>query len=232
MLVVLKIYVVDVQLRRIDMEDKIVVKNVSKVFGKDKVLDNVSLTVKKGSIVGIVGRNGSGKTVLFKLICGFYSVSEGEIFVDGKKLTKSHSTPENIGSIIETPGFLGSYSGYKNLKFLADIRKRIGKKEIYEAIEKVGLEPKSRKHVRKYSLGMRQRLGLAQTFMEGQDIIILDEPMNGLDNQGVADMRKLFLELKEQGRTMLVASHNREDIDVLCDEVYAMDHGVLTIERK
>lgn len=214
------------------MEDKIVVKNVSKMFGKEKVLDNVSLTVKKGSIVGIVGRNGSGKTVLFKLICGFYSASDGEIIVDGKKLTKSHSTPENIGSIIETPGFLGSYSGYKNLKFLADIRNRIGKKEICEAIEMVGLDPKSRKHVRKYSLGMRQRLGLAQTFMEGQDILILDEPMNGLDNQGVADMRKLFLKLKEQGRTMLVASHNREDIDVLCDEVYEMDHGILTTERK
>lgn len=147
------------------MEDKIVVKNVSKMFGKEKVLDNVSLTVKKGSIVGIVGRNGSGKTVLFKLICGFYSASDGEIIVDGKKLTKSHSTPENIGSIIETPGFLGSYSGYRNLKFLADIR-------------------------------------------------------------------KLFLKLKEQGRTMLVASHNREDIDVLCDEVYEMDHGILTTERK
>ena len=214
------------------MEDKIVVKNVSKMFGKEKVLDNVSLTVKKGSIVGIVGRNGSGKTVLFKLICGFYSVSDGEIIVDGKKLTKSHSTPENIGSIIETPGFLGSYSGYRNLKFLADIRNRIGKKEICEAIEMVGLDPKSRKHVRKYSLGMRQRLGLAQTFMEGQDILIRDEPMNGLDNQGVADMRKLFLKLKEQGRTMLVASHNREDIDVLCDEVYEMDHGILTTERK
>ena len=200
------------------MEDKIVVKNVSKMFGKEKVLDNVSLTVKKGSIVGIVGRNGSGKTVLFKLICGFYSAS--------------HSTPENIGSIIETPGFLGSYSGYRNLKFLADIRNRIGKKEICEAIEMVGLDPKSRKHVRKYSLGMRQRLGLAQTFMEGQDLLRLDEPMNGLDNQGVADMRKLFLKLKEQGRTMLVASHNREDIDVLCDEVYELDHGILTTERK
>lgn len=214
------------------MEDKIVVKNVSKVFGKEKVLDDVSLKVKKGSIVGIVGRNGSGKTVLFKLICGFYGASEGEITIDGKKLTKSHSTPENIGSIIETPGFLGSYSGYRNLKFLADIRNKIGKKEIFEAIEMVGLDPKSRKHVRKYSLGMRQRLGLAQTFMEGQDILILDEPMNGLDNQGVEDMRKLFLKLKDQGRTILVASHNREDIDVLCDEVYQMDHGVLTIERK
>lgn len=213
------------------MEDKIVVKNVSKVFGKEKVLDNVSLTVKKGSIVGIVGRNGSGKTVLFKLICGFYSASDGEIIVDGKKLTKSHSTPENIGSIIETPGFLGSYSGYRNLKFLADIRNRIGKKEICEAIEMVGLDPKSRKHVRKYSLGMRQRLGLAQTFMEGQDILILDEPMNGLDNESVAVVRKILKEQAENGATIILASHNREDIDVLCDKVYTMDHGVIECER-
>ena len=206
-------------------------KNISKSYKDNKVLDNVSLTVKKGSIVGIVGRNGSGKTVLFKLICGFYSASDGEIIVDGKKLTKSHSTPENIGSIIETPGFLGSYSGYRNLKFLADIRNRIGKKEICEAIEMVGLDPKSRKHVRKYSLGMRQRLGLAQTFMEGQDILILDEPMNGLDNESVAVVRKILKEQAENGATIILASHNREDIDVLCDKVYTMDHGVIECER-
>ena len=213
------------------MEEKIVVENVSKRFGKETVLQNVSLRVKEKSIVGIVGRNGSGKTVLFKLICGFYSADSGSIVVDGKRLGKDVDIPKGIGSIIETPGFLGNFSGYKNLKYLADIRREIGKEDIFRAIELVGLDPRSKKKVRKYSLGMRQRLGLAQAVMENQDILILDEPMNGLDNQGVEDMRKLFLEFKEQGKTMLIASHNREDIDILCDEVYEMDHGVLEQTR-
>lgn len=209
------------------MEERIVVENVSKRFGRETVLRDVSLTVKNGSIVGIVGRNGSGKTVLFKLICGFYSADSGKILVDGKQLGKDLDIPDKIGSIIETPGFLGNFSGYRNLKYLADINGRIGKEEICQAIEMVGLDPHSRKKVRKYSLGMKQRLGLAQAFMENQEILVMDEPMNGLDNQGVADMRKFFLELKEQGKTILIASHNREDIHILCDEVYEMDRGVL-----
>lgn len=208
-------------------EERIIVENVSKKFGRETVLDNVSLKIKNGSIVGIVGRNGSGKTVLFKLICGFYAADKGRIVVDGKQLGKDIDIPEKIGSIIETPGFLGNFSGYRNLKYLADIRGRAGKENICRAIERVGLNPQSRKKVRKYSLGMKQRLGLAQAFMEDQEILVLDEPMNGLDNQGVEDMRKLFLELKEQGKTLLIASHNHEDIDILCDEVYEMDHGVL-----
>ena len=212
------------------MEDRIVVENVSKKFGRETVLKDVSLRIKDGSIVGIVGRNGSGKTVLFKLICGFYPVNEGKIMVNGKQLGKDLDIPERVGSIIETPGFLGSFSGYRNLKYLADINGKIGKEEIRRAIERVGLDPDSRKRVRKYSLGMRQRLGLAQAFMEDQEILILDEPMNGLDNQGVKDMRELFMELRDQGKTILLASHNREDINVLCDEVYEMDHGVLTRE--
>ena len=207
--------------------ERIIVENVSKKFGKETVLNDVSLKIKNGSIVGIVGRNGSGKTVLFKLICGFYAADKGRIIVDGKQLGKDTDIPEQIGSIIETPGFLGNFSGYRNLKYLADIKGRAGKEDIRLAIERVGLEPKSRKKVRKYSLGMKQRLGLAQAFMENQEILVLDEPMNGLDNQGVADMRKLFLELKEQGKTLLIASHNHEDIDILCDEVYEMDHGIL-----
>ena len=214
------------------MEDRIIVDHVSKKFGKETVLQDVSLRVGNGSIVGIVGRNGSGKTVLFKLICGFYATDSGRIAVDGKVLGKDTDIPDNIGSIIETPGFLGSYSGYRNLKYLADINGKIGKQEIVRAIEMVGLDPASRKRVRKYSLGMRQRLGLAQAFMEDQEILVLDEPMNGLDNQGVADMRKLFKELRDSGKTLLIASHNREDIDILCDEVYHMDHGVLEREHE
>lgn len=165
--------------------------------------------------------------VLFKLICGFYTADQGRVIVDGKELGKDSDIPENIGSIIETPGFLGNFSGYRNLKYLADINGRAGKEAVCRAMERVGLEPGSRKKVRKYSLGMKQRLGLAQAFMEDQEILVFDEPMNGLDNQGVEDMRKLFLELKEQGKTLLIASHNHEDIDILCDEVYEMNHGVL-----
>lgn len=203
------------------------VENAVKYFGKAQVLKNVSFYVKKGSICGIIGRNGSGKTVLFKSICGFYHLSSGKIYIGGKRLGNNMNISEKIGSIIESPGFLRQFSGYRNLKYLADIRKIIGKQEIYEAMERVGLDPYSRKPVGKYSLGMRQRLGIAQAFMERQEILVLDEPMNGLDNQGVEDMRKLFLELKEQGKTILIASHNREDIEVLCDEVYEMDGGVL-----
>lgn len=213
------------------MEEIIQISHAVKKFGKAAVLQDVSLNVKKGSICGIVGRNGSGKTVLFKAVCGFYRLTSGTITVRGKKLGKDIDIPDDIGSIIETPGFLGHFSGYRNLKYLAGIRGQIHKEEICQAIKQVGLDPKSRKHVRKYSLGMRQRLGLAQAFMEGQDILVLDEPMNGLDNQGVEDMRRLLLDLKEQGKTILMASHNREDIDTLCDEVYEMDAGILKFVR-
>lgn len=215
-----------------DREALIEIEHAVKTFGKATVLRDVSLTVRKGTICGIVGRNGSGKTVLFKAVCGFIRLTSGTIRVKGQQLGKDTDIPDNVGSIIETPGFLGHFSGYRNLRYLAKIRGRIGKKEICEAIERVGLDPASRKHVRKYSLGMRQRLGLAQSFMEGQDILVLDEPMNGLDNQGVEDMRNLLLELKDQGKTVLMASHNREDIEALCDEVYEMDSGILTKRRE
>lgn len=210
------------------MEEIIEIQHAVKTFGKITVLQDVSLTVRKGTICGIVGRNGSGKTVLFKAVCGFYRLTSGVITVKGKRLGKDTDIPENVGSIIETPGFLGHFSGYRNLKYLAGICGRIGKAEIFQAIEQVGLDPRSRKHVSKYSLGMRQRLGLAQAFMEGQDILVLDEPMNGLDNQGVSDMRNMLLDLKEQGKTILMASHNKEDIETLCDEVYEMNGGILT----
>ena len=150
----------------------------------------------------------------------------GKVIVDDKVVGLDVDVINNAGIIIENPGFLPGYTGYQNLKFLAKLTRKIGKKEIMDAITKVGLEPLSKKHVGKYSLGMRQRLGIAQAIMEDPDILILDEPMNGLDNQGVEDIRKLLLALKEQGKTILIASHNREDIDVLCDHVWEMDKGV------
>lgn len=209
------------------METCIEVQNVVKRFRDQVVLKNVSISFEKGKIHGIVGRNGSGKTVLFKCICGLMHPEEGVILVNGKRVGCDVDMPEDIGAIIEAPGFLPNYSGYKNLRFLANIRRKIGKEEILNVLKTVGLDPESRKHVGKYSLGMRQRLGIAQAIMEDPEILILDEPMNGLDNAGVQDIRALLLGLKEQGKTILLASHNHEDIATLCDTVHEMDGGVL-----
>lgn len=209
------------------METCIEVQNVVKRFRDQVVLKNVSISFEKEKIHGIVGRNGSGKTVLFKCICGLMHPEEGVILVNGKRVGRDVDMPEDIGAIIEAPGFLPNYSGYKNLRFLANIRRKIGKEEILNVLKTVGLDPESRKHVGKYSLGMRQRLGIAQAIMEDPEILILDEPMNGLDNAGVQDIRALLLELKAQGKTILLASHNHEDIAALCDTVHEMDGGVL-----
>lgn len=209
------------------METCIEVQNVVKRFRDQVVLKNVSISFEKGQIHGIVGRNGSGKTVLFKCICGLMHPEEGVILVNGKRVGRDVDMPEDIGAIIEAPGVLPNYSGYKNLRFLANIRRKIGKEEIVNVLKTVGLDPESRKHVGKYSLGMRQRLGIAQAIMEDPEILILDEPMNGLDNAGVQDIRALLLELKAQGKTILLASHNHEDIAALCDTVHEMDGGVL-----
>lgn len=211
------------------MESIIKVDNVTKKFGSDIALSNVSIEFERGKIYGIVGRNGSGKTVLFKTIIGFLKPTSGRVIVDGKEIGKDTDFADNIGIIIETPGFLSSYNGYKNLEYLASIKNIIGKKEIKESMQRVGLDPNSKKKVSKYSLGMRQRLGIAQAIMENPDILILDEPMNGLDNQGVEDVRNILLNLREEGKSIILASHNKEDIEVLCDEVYEMDHGVLSM---
>ena len=198
----------------------IIVNHVTKSFKEETVLKDVVLSVPKGKICGIIGRNGSGKTVLFKCICGLLQVDKGDIQVDHRQ----------IGAIIEEPGFLGQYKERKNLELLASIS---GKKiSNYQKILKmVGLLEAGDKKVRKYSMGMKQRLGIAQAIMEDQNIIILDEPMNGLDNAGVEEMRKLFLNLREQGKTILLASHNRDDIEILCDVVYEMDHGILSLRK-
>ena len=208
------------------------VENVTKSFGETTVLSDITVAFEKGKVHGLIGRNGSGKTMLMKCICGFVPVTAGTITIDGLRLKKDMDFPKNIGVIIETPGFLPSYNAYRNLKFLADIQGKIGREEIREAIKKVGLDPDSKKHVGKYSLGMRQRLGLAQAIMEDPSLLILDEPMNGLDKNGVAEMRELFRSLATDGRTILLASHNIADIDALCDTVSEMDAGVMTMIRE
>lgn len=182
----------------------------------------------RGNICGIVGRNGSGKSVLFKCICGFCRANEGHIFVRGKEIGKDIDVIDDAGVIIETPGFLPGFSGYRNLKFLMDLNQKGARENILNAMERVGLDPKNKKKVGNYSLGMKQRLAIAQALMESQDILILDEPMNGLDKTGVADIRKILQELKNDGKVILISSHYQEDIDILCDEVYELGNGILT----
>ncbi len=203
------------------------IKNLTKKFKEITVLDDISAEFESGKVHGLIGRNGSGKTMLMKCICGIVPYKLGEIRVNDKVIGKDVDIPANVGVIIETPGFLPNYSGFNNLKFLAKINNKIGSNEIRNAISSVGLNPDDKKHVGKYSLGMRQRLGLAQAIMENPNILILDEPMNGLDKDGVNDMRQYLLDLKDQGKTILIASHSAEDIDVLCDTVCEMDKGNL-----
>lgn len=204
------------------------VRNVSLTIKRAEILKSISVEFEDGKIHGLIGRNGSGKTMLMKCICGFVKPTEGEIFVGDYQIGKDCDFPKNTGIIIETPGFIPYYSGYKNLKLLAGLNDKIKSEQIRAAIQQVGLDPNSKLHVKKYSLGMRQRLGLAQAIMENPDILILDEPMNGLDKDGVGDMRKYLLDLKKQGKTIIIASHSAEDIEILCDTVSEMDKGVLT----
>lgn len=192
------------------------VAHIEKKFGTETVLNDVSLEVERGKIYGIIGRNGSGKTVLFKCICGLLNNDTGTIQVDRTQL----------GVIIEEPGFLRQYSGKRNLELLAALSDK-EHMDIVEVMNLVGLGNAVNKKVGKYSMGMRQRLGIAQAIMEYQQILILDELMNGLDNQGVREMRELFIRLRAKGITILLASHNREDIETLCDHVYEIDAGKL-----
>ncbi len=201
------------------------VSNVSKKYKDVTVLESISQEFHPGKIYGIVGRNGSGKTVLMKILCGFVPASEGEVRVDDKVIGKDVDFLPDAGIIIETPQFLPFSSGYKNLVSLAAIRKKIGKEQIRNAMQLVGLDPDSKKHVGKYSLGMRQRLGIAQAIMEDPAVLILDEPMNGLDQEGVDEIRALLLSYKQQGKTILLSSHHKEDIDQLCDETIQLEKG-------
>ncbi len=215
------------------MDDIVIrVEGVYKRFGTDTVLKDVSRSFERGRIHGIVGNNGSGKTVLMKCICGFLIPTEGEVIVNGKRVGKDVDFPPGLGLIIETPGFLPNMTGVKNLEILASLNKKIGLEEIAAAIRRVGLDPLMKKPVGKYSLGMRQRLGIAQAIMENPSLLILDEPLNGLDKHGVTEMRQLIKGLKEQGKTILLASHNQGDIDELCDTVCEMDAGVMTMIRE
>lgn len=202
------------------------INNLSKIIQGIPILNNININFTQGNIYGIVGKNGSGKSMLFKSICGLINSTEGEIKVFNEVI-KDGNFPKDIGAIIESPGFLQQYSGFRNLKILASINNKISDEDIKSTISLVGLNPDDKRPVKKYSLGMKQRLGIAQAIMEKPKLLILDEPMNGLDSSGIDIVRKLLLKLKEESVTILLTSHNNEDIDTLCDYIYRMDCGIL-----
>lgn len=208
-------------------EPIIKVENACKSYKKQQVLKNVSVSFFQNEISGIVGHNGSGKTVLFKSICGLLYLDDGYIYINGKQIHKDINMITDAGVIIEEPAFIGNLGGYKNLEYLYKVKNKKNKEFLYQIMRKVGLDPKNKNKVKNYSMGMKQRLAIAQAIMEDQKIIILDEPMNGLDKNGVKDIRNLLINLKQEGKTIILASHNKEDIDILCDRVYEMEMGTL-----
>lgn len=212
------------------MNEIITLKNIELKLKKTCVFQNLNFSCKQGEIIGITGANGSGKSVLFKLIAGLYSPSYGEVLINGENIVPERKIPANLGALIEEPGFINYYSGFKNLQYLASIRGVVGNQEINDTLKIVGLYEQKNQKVKTYSLGMRKKLGIAQAIMENPSILLLDEPMNALDKSSVENMRTLFRKLSsEKGTTILIASHSEEDIRILCDKVYAIEDKVCTL---
>lgn len=209
------------------MSVAIKIENITKSYNDITILNNINLEVKKGETVGIIGSNGSGKSVLFKVICGFISPDSGSAYIRNLKLGDKIDFPEDMGVFINEPGYISIYNGFQNLKFLADINNKIDDKKIKMTMEKVGLNPNNKVKVQDYSLGMKQKLGIAQAIMEDQDIIVLDEPFNSLDYKTYDDIKNIVKYLKEECKTILLTSHNFEDIEQLCDTIYIIEEGEL-----
>lgn len=206
----------------------VVLTNVSKTIGHDDVLKNISATFESGNIYGIFGRNGSGKTMLFRAICGLIKITTGEIYFNDLKLHRDVSYAPNVGVIIETPSFWKQFSGFENLKMLASIQGKTTDVEIVESLRRVGLDPNDKRPVKKYSLGMKQRLAIAQGIMEKPDLIVFDEPTNALDEEAVKLLRQILIEEKARGAIVLIASHNKDDIRLLSDVFMKMESGRLS----
>lgn len=210
---------------------KLIIDHISKTIKGRTILDDINLKFENGKVYGFVGRNGSGKTMLFRAVSGLMNIDSGKIVLDDKILHKDMEVLPSLGLIIENAGLFGEYTGYKNLKLLANINKKIGDKEIKEAILLVGLDPDDKRTYKKYSLGMKQRLVIAQAIMEKPDIILLDEPTNALDEKGVREIRDIIKKEKDRGALILLASHNKEDIESLADKVYFMENGKIVREE-
>lgn len=199
--------------------------NINKTIRGKVILSNVSLCLKSGNVYGFVGRNGSGKTMLFRALSGLMRIDSGSIVWENKTLHKDIAVLPSLGIIIENAGLYPNFTGIQNLTYLANLTKRVGREEIIHAITRVGLDPYDKRLYGKYSLGMKQRLAVAQAVMEQPDVIMLDEPTNSLDETGVEEIRKIILEEKTRGALVLLASHNKEDIRVLADEWYRVENG-------
>lgn len=205
------------------------IENATKLLRNEKVLDNINLNLKKGKIYGFYGRNGSGKTMLFRAISGLIKLSSGKITIDDKVLFEDIEIPNSLGIIIENPGFWDEYTGLDNLKMLAQIRNEITSDDIIRIMERFGLNPYDKKNYKKYSLGMKQKLAICQAIMENPELLILDEPTNALDEESVDLVREILNEERKKGTIVLIASHNKQDIDLLCDEKYEMKNGKVII---
>lgn len=206
---------------------KLEVKNICKSIKDKLILEGIDLTLEGGRVYGFVGRNGSGKTMLFRAISGLMNVDAGEIVWNGEKLHEDITIIPNLGIVLENAGLYPEFSGFKNLEMLAKLKNIADKDMIKQAIERVGLDPKDKRPIRKYSLGMKQRIVLAQAIMERPEVLMLDEPTNALDEEGIERIRRIVKEEKERGALVLLASHNKEDISILADEVFYMKDGRL-----
>lgn len=204
-------------------------ENITKSYNGITILDNINLEIEKGKTIGIIGANGSGKSVLFKMICGFIYPDEGSTYIRGLELGESIDFPENVGVFINEPGYINIYNGFQNLKFLADINNKISVNQIKDTMKKVGLDPENKTKVKDYSLGMKQKLGIAQAIMEDQDILVLDEPFNALDYKTYEYMKDIIKSLKDDGLTILLTSHKFDDIEQLCDSIYIIEDGRLSL---
>jgi ABC-2 type transport system ATP-binding protein len=207
-------------------------KDVSKKVKERMILKNINLNLEKGKIYGFRGHNGSGKTMLLRAIAGLMKLTTGSITIDGNKIGQEIPFPENMGLLIEYPGFIPDYTGYKNLLFLAMIKNKIDEKEIRASIQRVQLDPDDRRKYKKYSLGMKQKLGIAQAIMENPDLLLLDEPTNALDDKGVLMLKNLIIDMKKQRKTILITSHDKEFLQEVSDIIYTISEGEILNEKE
>lgn len=197
----------------------------TKILGSNRVIDNVSLTMESGKVYGLKGQNGSGKTMMMRAICGLILPTEGNVTIDDKIVGKDISFPESVGLLLENPAFINGYSGFKNLKMIASISKKIDDQQIAESMEKVGLNPKDKRPYRKYSLGMKQKLGVACAIMENPDLVILDEPLNALDEAGINCVENVIYEAKKRGALVIITCHDNEELHKMSDEIFIIEGG-------
>lgn len=209
---------------------RIVIENLSKDIKKVPVLTDINIEFEGGYVYGLKGKNGSGKTMLMRAVCGLIRPTKGRILIDDKELGKDISFPESIGVLIENPAFIDSYTGFKNLKVLASIKGKVSDEEIRDTLKQVGLDSDDKRTFRKYSLGMKQRLGIAAAIMENPDIVILDEPINALDESGAKQVRDILSDRKAKGALIIIACHDTEELEYLCDKIYTISEGKIVGE--